>query len=508
MKWNYKYLSLSLISTILICLIHVPFPFFGDQAFFLLGAREINDGFVLYRDFWDIKQPGIFFFFLIAGKMFGFTEVGIHTFEMLYWLAFSLVLLWFLKKTNFLRTSSLIYLAPVMVVGSYYAFGNIRQFTQIEALINFPLLLVIIFNFLFMTDKKRKIFWLFCSGVSGGLILFFKLIFAPIIFFLWIYLLFKYYSINKPLNIKIIIKYLMVVVSGIFLFWLPFIIYCKTNSLFGLCYDTFVVYPWLIFQNVNNRQIIDLFYAFKDYVFNLLFIIPLMILSFFIINKKKFLVNSFWVWFCISVIIILIQKTSWYIYHFQMLYTPIIVLALLSIDFIINRLKYLKPVRFFYLKTILLLTVNLFAVTSVSLRLYKLKNYNFAFSEQNRKKFILSRLNNETAYRISQYINSKNEINSPIFVAYDPLIYYYTNRYQSTSQSGWSMQLFIPEQYEILLKELKNKPPRYIFIHTLFENYFYPKGAPVLKWIKQNYVIDNTGKEGIWYRISGNTNQL
>ncbi len=38
-------------------------PTDGDQALFALGARMLADGGVYYRDLWDIKQPGIYWFY-------------------------------------------------------------------------------------------------------------------------------------------------------------------------------------------------------------------------------------------------------------------------------------------------------------------------------------------------------------------------------------------------------------------------------------------------------------
>src|SRR5215212_5376856 len=65
--------------------------FNGDQALFTVYAAEINQGALLYRDVWDIKQPGIFIFYLVGGRLFGFNESGIHLFELIYWLVFSVV---------------------------------------------------------------------------------------------------------------------------------------------------------------------------------------------------------------------------------------------------------------------------------------------------------------------------------------------------------------------------------------------------------------------------------
>jgi len=65
-------------------------PFGSDQALFTLYGRQLAHGAVLYRDLFDMKQPGIFLFYTSAEVLFGFTEVGIHLFELAYWFAFSL----------------------------------------------------------------------------------------------------------------------------------------------------------------------------------------------------------------------------------------------------------------------------------------------------------------------------------------------------------------------------------------------------------------------------------
>jgi hypothetical protein len=42
-------------------------PLDGDQALFLYTAQSIDAGGVLYVDVWDLKQPGIFWFYGAAG---------------------------------------------------------------------------------------------------------------------------------------------------------------------------------------------------------------------------------------------------------------------------------------------------------------------------------------------------------------------------------------------------------------------------------------------------------
>ncbi len=95
----------------------LAYPLMDDQTVFLLGARAVSKGAVLYRDFWDIKPPGIYLFYLAGGSVFGFSEVGIHTFELLYMLAFAATLAVTLRHALGSRAAIL---SAAFTVGSYY----------------------------------------------------------------------------------------------------------------------------------------------------------------------------------------------------------------------------------------------------------------------------------------------------------------------------------------------------------------------------------------------------
>lgn len=73
-------------------LVKLAFPFTGDQAMFMVGARSTRHGAVLYGGFWDIKQPAIYLFFLLAGTLDGYNEVSVHLLELVTLLGFSYAL--------------------------------------------------------------------------------------------------------------------------------------------------------------------------------------------------------------------------------------------------------------------------------------------------------------------------------------------------------------------------------------------------------------------------------
>jgi hypothetical protein len=113
-------------------------PFWGDQALFTIYGRELARGAVLYRDVFDVKQPGIFVFYALGGSLFGFTEVGIHLFELVYWLAFSVFALKALPPYFATRWGAA--LVPLLTVVVYYLHAGLLDLTQIEILVAFPIL--------------------------------------------------------------------------------------------------------------------------------------------------------------------------------------------------------------------------------------------------------------------------------------------------------------------------------------------------------------------------------
>ena len=504
MSWNLKYLILSLLVLIILALINLPFPFCYDQSFFLLGAKEMDKGLILYRDFWDIKQPGIFYFYYYGGKIFGFTLVGIHLFELFYWVLFYFILLWFLQKFQIFKNPELSYIAPLMIVGSYYSFGIPRFFTQVEALVNLPLLAILIINYLFLKTKSYKSMWMLLSGICGGVVLFYKIIFAPIIIVFWLVLFVQFNRDYDYLPIRARLGYFALIPLGILIPWTPFLIYSYNNHLWELCLDTFFILPAKIIEYSEKATLSQLYQAIKGFPLNLSLITPFAIIALLYIKKN----NSFFIgmvlWVLIGFIVILMQRTSWFTYHFQIFYTPNIFLALLTTDLILIKLSKItfNTKIHFFLKVLIFILLNFFAIKKTAEKIKTLHNYNYAIKEKDRISLGLTDELNKKAYEASQYLNNQKSENCPIFSIQSPLIYYYTGRIQATSQNGFSIRLLIPEQLDLLLSELKEKKPCYLYVQKSQENYLTSKGEKIIFWINNNYQIATRDIEGTWYKFN------
>lgn len=129
----------SLLAIAVLGVVNLNLPFLADQSVVLTGANVIERGGALYVDFWDNKMPALFWFYWLAGKLFGFNEVGIHLFELFWLLCFSLAMMWVLRKVYSYPWLSAV--APVAVVGTYYATAGANQLTLPEFVVCFPLFL-------------------------------------------------------------------------------------------------------------------------------------------------------------------------------------------------------------------------------------------------------------------------------------------------------------------------------------------------------------------------------
>ncbi len=119
--------------------LNVDTPLHGDQALYLFGARQMSEGAVLYRDFWDIKAPGVYAFYWLAGSLFGFSAIGLHVLEMI-WLGAAAALTFRICSIA-TRGSPFAFLGPLFTLGSYLVAATPWHLTQPDGLLTLPLTL-------------------------------------------------------------------------------------------------------------------------------------------------------------------------------------------------------------------------------------------------------------------------------------------------------------------------------------------------------------------------------
>ena len=174
-------LALSLTAVALLGLLVSVQPFTGDQALFASGARQLAHGDVLYRDVWDVKQPGIYLWYLVGGATVGYGETALHLFEVATLLAFGLFL--GLSTRDRFGRPWIAALVPLFVVGTYFATAEPLQLGQVESLAGIPIYLALWCG---VRARNGSRSWLVAAGVAGGVALVFKLALAPVVAAVWI----------------------------------------------------------------------------------------------------------------------------------------------------------------------------------------------------------------------------------------------------------------------------------------------------------------------------------
>ncbi|MEA5627208.1 hypothetical protein [Nostoc sp. UHCC 0251] len=490
---------LVVIIIIMIGLLHLPFPFDGDQAFFRLGAWEMQQGKVLYRDFWDIKQPGIFCFYYLAGTLFGFDEIGIHAFELIYMVFFAIILLLTLK--SYFRHQIIASLVPLLTVGVYYVVSGAWHLTQVEALVGFPLFLCIWLTFQsFKNEGKQRFIPLLMSGFIGGIVILFKLIFLLILLSFWLTILMYSVLIKRQSIQKIFIEICLPIFIGTIFPLLAVASYFVWLNSFSIVYQTFFIYPPLIIANSALTQS-DFISGIKWFLqsFYPLVLIAIIAVDTSLRKSKNILTLLLVVWCVFGLSVIALQYKALWEYHFLLLFVPIGILATKGLDVLWGYLKELSsPVP-----TILLIFLLFLPLSSTIIKKsVVLVNNNFALTEDTRSQYqTVFRKKYPSLHSEANLISQPGSLAGEIYVAGDPSIYYFSGRSQATILRGWALEYFLPEQWSTLIEQLDLSKPPYIFIDYVPQAIIKKNSPKMLEFVEQRYQILRQSNNGIWYII-------
>jgi hypothetical protein len=156
-------------------------PEHGDQALFEVAGRALNEGSVYYRDFWDIKQPGIYWFYALGERAWpgGPDTAGLGTriLEALLavsagWLVLVVVAQWPLHR--WVRRCS-----PTLVVGPYLIWSAVGGVGQVEGLMTVTVLAVLALTWPSPTATRPGA-WFAAGLVVGGVALL-KTLYLPLV---------------------------------------------------------------------------------------------------------------------------------------------------------------------------------------------------------------------------------------------------------------------------------------------------------------------------------------
>ncbi|MEW6003330.1 MAG: hypothetical protein AB1638_11905, partial [Nitrospirota bacterium] len=461
---------LVLSAIILIGVVHLPYPFVGDQALFTIGASKISHGEILYRDFWDIKQPGIYGFYLIAGALFGFNEIGVRMFELLYMVAFSVILTFTLK--NYFKNPLVGSLVPLLTIGIYYGVSEIWHLTQVESLIGLPMFLSLWFAFEY--SRNGGSMRLFLSGFMGGIVLLFKLIFLPILISFWFMIFIDAIVPKKKKLAGAFVQINAPVIIGILLPLLIMLGYFAWHDTLTLLYKTFFEYPPRILKELPAPEIDRLIQGLRWFIQKFAPVLALGIIGACVSlnNHEKLLSKGLILWAVVGFIVIIIQQ-FWWQYHYLLLFVPLGILACKGLDFlwsaIINVRRPSVGLRIAVLFSLALLFLPFLG--NLAKKGIYLAHDSFALRKEKRLLY-QSRFNKNYPKILSEvaFLSQPGNLPGNIYVFGDPLFLFLSGRNQAIAIHGWALEFFLPDQWDFLTDQLTRAFPPYIFVSKEYLN--------------------------------------
>jgi len=501
-----------LTAVMLIGLAKLPQPFTGDQALSAMMAMKLAHGEVMYADLWDLKQPGIFLFYYVGGSLFGFNEVGIHVFELLYMLAFSVVLLLALKGHFANRTVAS--LMPLLTVGVYYGIADAWHQTQTEAVVGFPLFLALWLAGASLWTTRRRPLLLLLSGLAGGVVLLFKLAFFPILAGFWLTALAGALWYTEKGNAKELVSFCGPILAGTLVPLLFMAAYFVRHDIWDLVVWTVVEHPARAIASLAPRtSVLENGLAWFVGRFS-----PLLVLGVFAFlgglrGRARFLKLNLVLWAVLGFGVILVQLLSWWQYHYLLLLVPLGILASLGLDALWSRIADLVPQSQLKGASIALCAslAMLFSPLILSFSSYgvSLASHDLALSREQRLLFMSS--------QHPEYGQALNEVavlpeprtrrdSRDLYVIGNPLYYYVSGREPTVPfMATWFFPL--RELLTEMWAELEKERPRYVFVQSgalkkIQDETAVDIGSDLTRasvFIEDNYRLLQTSEVGSWH---------
>jgi len=488
---------------VLLSLPNLPLPFSDSQAVLVTGADVIKNGGVLYRDFRGAAEPAAFLFYFLGGALFGYSEYGVHAFELLYHMAFCGFLVFTLRHEFTHRW--LTGLAPVAAIGAYYMLARPSSMTVPEILAAFPLYLCIWFaGHTWSTSRKRAAGY-FCSGVAGGLAALFKFWMAPVAFGVWIVAAVIAQRVNHHRSAALLRQRIAPALSGFTLMlsaagvWL-----WEQNALADLY--RIAVSNASLFQGqalVNVGDPIAALWFVRDFAAWIL----LAAVACFSLQGRLFR-RPFWAglacWAAVGGVLIGIENTPWTPNRFLAITPAVGLLAVRGLDRLLSLVRLTSPASSWRVPvtacagTLLILSPELLNWTAKARALTP----GAVRNEPAPVEFFQRRMDtNYDAVRTStRFLSAPDAKPGSVFVFGSPILLWLSGRRPALAVNGWDLEGWDAQQWDAVAAQLRAQPPAYVFVDPGYESLIADMCPALTAWLKSDYRAVQTDGVGVWYR--------
>ena len=483
--------------------LNVYMPFAGDQAFFLFVAKALEQGQTLYSTLWDNKMPALFWFYLLAGKAFGFTA------ELLYLLVFSGVLMWALRRE--LAFPWLSAIAPLAVVGVYYASVMARDMTMLEILVGFPIFLSLWFATRCRPGETRA--WLFAlaSGLLAGVVVTFKLVYAPVLVVAWVVVGLHYWACwpeatrGRETFLRLLKIGALPVTAGVVLVvGAVVVVFWRQGGLAELLWTAFDYPPLALeeFQKAPLYRLAGSMGYFVTYYFAWLGFIVVAVIHWWRTERSP-LVSVLIVWLAVMVPLILIQRFSWWEYHALNLFAPAGLLGVKGLSVVLSWVVRNGALRR-GAAALLALALCVPTVGALSVPVHdKIKPILYTFVKYDGDLLSyqsLYRPDYRLIFESTRFLRRPGAHPGDLFVFGTPMYYHFARRNSPGRIQGFSWSFLLQQHWRELRTQLEEQAYAYIYIEKDAGKYIARRHQPIWQHVSDNYRALTSDHDGVWFR--------
>lgn len=301
-----------------------------DQGLFLYVSQKMSHGAALYRDLWDIKQPGIVWFYQAAQAMRG---PGWHSVVVVYavWAGATAALLTAMVL-HIWPGSRWWWLAPMATAIISALRMNSDHYAEIECLVDLPLLGIITMGLIGMNSKTPASTYrwtAFVAGVLACIVCLFKIVLAPVAG-----LVFLSFMLQRERR-HALMRDVQWFATGFLLTSVPTLLHFWLAGQIDVFLWTMLRYPFLILQDAPLAPLARMVGSIQWLAFGMAWMLPAILAALHaairgVSRDHRATVIALLVWIGSGMVMITMQKFSWWGYHFELLLWPLGALAALG----------------------------------------------------------------------------------------------------------------------------------------------------------------------------------
>lgn len=347
----------------------------------------------------------------------------------------------------------------------------------------------------------------------------FKLMLVGIIFFFWAWFLIYFLFFSKERKGLLLIISLLTA-GFIVPILLVTIYFAQNNALYDLWYVTFI-FPFNAATTLVEEDRSQIFLGGIIWFLKSYFPVILLTIVFLLqrakslvtdrrkgktmdFDRKSFLFFGLLFWSLTGFAVILLQRLSWWEYHYSLLMLPLGILAVKGLEDLFEETKNgLFLFRKTPVKILILVAILSFFIPTARRLAKKIYQYNQAEVIRIEGKALQITGSNIDLYKTiaseTKFLTKEGQ-KSSIFVLSNPLYYYLSKISPPIASNGWMPEFFTETEWKRLSREISAEKPGYLIIDNSVDKLIKKRNPNFLNYLNKNYSIYSVNKKNKFYR--------